>query len=242
MNTHNFKHNFFGTEGFRPDKLKKATIWGAYSASVPTKNTPIKNLIYLGNTGFNTEGEALNNASQTTDYPQNKWGNPFYKDFITNNQPTFLLKGQDSTKSPIQYMIENKTKIVETTQHLATRFEETVIPIRYNPNKDKGIGNIAYFLRTDNRDQNSWDPPRDEELIIKNFPLWLMLWGYEDYVLRHKKINNLDVNGILVIRSDYFSEKLPAYILLSDDFVNGLAPYGDNKDEMNTFELGHWYP
>ena len=69
-----------------------------------------------------------------------------------------------------------------------------------------------------------------------------MLWGYDDYIRKYNYINKLDENGILVIQSDYFNEKYPAYVFLSDDFVNGLAPYGESREEMNVYERGHWYP
>nr|UGV37195.1 MAG: ORF1 [TTV-like mini virus] len=229
--------------GYTPDTAGKKTLWALYRAEEPPSDTLGKQLIYLGRTQYNTEGYPINN-SQTNQYTKDKWGNPFYYTFLQNDQPTYLLTvpATQSSKTPINYIIEKKESKVSEIEGLAQRFEDLVIPVRYNPNKDKGIGNRAYFLRTDKRDQNNWDPPEDETYTLKNFPLWLMLWGYDDYIKKYNYINKLDENGILVIQSDYFNEKYPAYVFLSDDFVNGLAPYGESREEMNVFERGHWYP
>nr|UGV38947.1 MAG: ORF1 [TTV-like mini virus] len=231
------------TTGYTPDTAGKKTLWGLYHAQEPPSETQATQLIYLGRTQYNTEGEPINNTAETN-YNKDKWGNPFHVNFITNTNPTYLLEvpTTQSDKNAIKYIFSQKNQQIKNIQGLAQRFEDLAIPVRYNPNKDKGIGNRAYFLRTDKRDQNNWDPPDDEEYTLKNFPLWLMLWGYEDYIRKYNPINNLDTNGILVIQSDYFNEKLPAYVLISDDFVNGLAPYGESKEEMNVFERGHWYP
>nr|UGV42607.1 MAG: ORF1 [TTV-like mini virus] len=247
LNTKLFEHprfqdQLFGTQGFRPDAAGNKTLWGLYQASEPVDTTKGEQLIYLGNPTYNLEGQPIKDVTSDTQYTRNYWGSPFHTNFITNEQPTYLLTGIESSTTPIKYIFSKKDSQLKSIDKIARRFEETVVPVRYNPNKDKGIGNMAYFLRTDNHAQNNWEPPADEELIIKNFPLWLMLWGFSDYVIRHKKINNLDVNGILVIRSEYLEPKFPSYVLLSDDYVNGVPPWGDSKDEMSTFERGHWFP
>nr|UGV34583.1 MAG: ORF1 [TTV-like mini virus] len=245
LNTRLFEHpkfqdKLFGTQGFRPDRQGKKSLWGLQHAKQDPTTNQGKDLTLLANTMYNTEGEPLDNKS-LTDYNRNSWGNPFYYTYMRNDEPTYLMTTTNS-ENPIQTMITNKETQLKNISNLARRFEDFVTPVRYNPNKDKGLGNQAYFLRTDRQDINNWDPPDDPELIIANFPLWLMLWGFEDYIEKLKKINNLKENGILVIRSDYFNDTLPAYVLLSDGFVNGDGPYNIGRDELNVYERGHWYP
>ncbi len=177
----------------------------------------------------------------TTNYTKENWGNPFFFSYLLQEEPSYIIINK-STTDAIQLINTNKEQELDKITGLARKFDPYVIPVRYNPNKDKGIGNIAYFLRTDSAAKKDWEPPSDDELIIKNFPLWLMLWGFEDYILKHNKINNLDQNGILVIRSDYISEKQTSYVFLSDSFVNGQGPYGVDRDQISLFERGHWYP
>nr|UGV37944.1 MAG: ORF1 [TTV-like mini virus] len=246
LNTRLFKHPKFqyslmGTGPFTPDVQGKQTLWGAqHSQEPPTKNIG-KNLTLLGNSMINDPGTELGGKSKT-EYTSTYWGNPFYYEYLNESDPLYLLQLTNGTETAIDYMITNKDKQVTLIPHLGQKFEPLVQAVRYNPNKDKGIGNLAYFLKTNDRDQNSWDPPNDEEIILRNFPLWLMLWGYEDFILRHKKITNLNDNGILVIRSPYFNESFPAYVLLSDSFVNGQGPYEQDRNTINPYERGHWYP
>lgn len=134
--------------GYTPDTAGKKTLWALYRAEEPPSDTLGKQLIYLGRTQYNTEGYPINN-SQTNQYTKDKWGNPFYYTFLQNDQPTYLLTvpATQSSKTPINYIIEKKESKVSEIEGLAQRFEDLVIPIRYNPNKDKGIGNRAYFFK-----------------------------------------------------------------------------------------------
>ncbi len=101
---------------------------------------------------------------------------------------------------------------------------------------------MAYFKTTYDISQKNWDPPDDEDLIIRNFPLWLMLWGFEEYILKLGYISKLYENGILVIKSDYFNEKLPYYVFISENFKYGQGPYNVPTEEMSTYTRTHWYP
>lgn len=240
-----FQYKLMGTNPFSPDSQGKTTIWGIHRPKEPLNTNKIGDLTLLGNTALNDLGNDLFSATEASKYTQNDWGNPFYYTFLTESEPVYIYQKPDtSSESPVQYLYKNKDKQINSSevQHLARKFEPLVQPVRYNPNKDKGIGNKAYFLRTNDITKIDWEPPQDQDLIIENFPLWLMLWGFQDYVLRHNKITNLNENGILVIRSPYFNEAFPAYVFVSENFVNGQGPYGIDRDELNIYERGHWYP
>nr|UGV34563.1 MAG: ORF1 [TTV-like mini virus] len=248
LNTKLFEHprfqdQLFSTTGFNPDIAAKKTLWGLPNADTtdPATNNKGKDLVYLGNSMYLQTGITVAQQTNKQQYTRRDWGNPFHPYYNTNDEPTYLLIKQDD-KQPIDYIYEKKDSALKDITGLARRFEDILVPVRYNPNKDKGLGNVAYFLRTDKNSQKGWEPPDDQDIIISNFPLWLMLWGFEDYMRKLNKINNLDTNGILVIHSDYFNEKYPAYILLSDNFKNGLGPYETGEEEITVFDRGHWYP
>lgn len=241
----NFQHTLTSTDGFHPDKAGAITIWGLQQAAEPVENSKAETLTLLANSLINDPGVEIGNTTMTQQYTKEKWGNVFYYPYLLGDDPTYILKkdsGQYTTSEAIQHILTNKSKTVKEVPNLARKFEPYIIPVRYNPNKDKGIGNIAYFKTTYDVSQKNWDPPADEELVIRNFPLWLMLWGFEDYMLKHNKITNLNMNGILVIRSPYLSSDLPAYVFLSDSFIHGQGPYHTNRDEVTLFTYEHWFP
>nr|UGV38125.1 MAG: ORF1 [TTV-like mini virus] len=248
LNTKFFEHPIFqypsGTEpgAFHPDKAGTYTIWAAPDI-LHTSQAKGEDLVLLGETKIDTEGQTIKEAvtSTTTTYPRKDWGNPFHFNYLLQQVPTYILQ-QQTGKTPTQYMIEKRSTPLTSITGLAAKFEPFIIPVRYNPNKDRGIGNVAYFKNTYAITDKNWDEPKDEEIILRNFPLWLMLWGYEDYILKYNKINNLNENGILIIKSPYFNETLPAYVFLSDNFINGQGPYDVGRDERNPYTISHWYP
>ncbi|AXQ66466.1 MAG: hypothetical protein QKC56_gp2 [Anelloviridae sp.] len=129
----------------------------------------------------------------------------------------------------------------QTTTQLKT--EPIYFEVRYNPNKDDGDGNEVYFVQNFNAQLKNWDPPTDQDLILRGHPLWLMLWGLQSYIQKTGKFNNLDKNGILVIRTKFFEpEKLGAYVVLSDSFINGQGPYEQDQEEITIFNRQNWYP
>nr|UGV42612.1 MAG: ORF1 [TTV-like mini virus] len=237
LNTKFFQHPIFqylrtSTTGFHPDKAGNQSIWGIAKQSLTGPNY-YKQLAFLGNSMMNVEGVEIEGKSSAEQYKQEDWGNPFFFHYLTNDVETIV------TNDSIQTIFSKKSTQIPTEQY---KHDPYIIPIRYNPNKDKGIGNKAYFLTTYDATHKSWDPPTDPELIIENFPLWLMLWGFEEYMLNTGKISKLDENGILVIRSPYFNESLPAYVFLSDSFVHGQGPYEQDRDHISTYNNSHWYP
>lgn len=188
----------------------------------------LKEFIFLGNTTINTPGTPMNNSSS-----QGKWGNPFYFEHFQMNS-VLTIQTENVTQA-----CSSETEITEST----IKHEPLYYELRYNPNKDNGDGNEAYWVNNFNPQKTDWEPPTDQDLIIRGHPLWLMLWGFADYIEKTKKFNKLDQNGILVIRTKQFAtEPLPAYVLVSDSFINGEGPYEQDRDQINTYNNTHWYP
>lgn len=245
LNTRFFEHPIFqylqtSTNGFHPDIQGKTYIYGLQHAPEPDPTTAkIEELTFLGQTKIFDEGQPMSSKNNVSDYNKDYWGNPFYPSYLNMEDPIFITSENGINLSTA---FSNKTSTIKSWNKLASKFDPFYYEVRYNPNKDKGIGNKAYFKTTYDIQQKNWDPPTDPDLVIENFPLWLMLWGFEDYMLKINKINNLDENGILVIRSEYFSEKLPAFVFLSDNFVNGYGPYDLPQNQMTSYTRNHWYP
>lgn len=245
LNTKFFEHPIFqylqqGTLGYHPDKAGNIYMYGLQNAPIPKpENAQIKQLTFLGNTHINTDGQPIGESKDKTEYNKDKWGNPFETNFLNQDDVIYITNTPTYT---LENAINDKDKIIKDKSEFATKFEPLLYSVRYNPNKDKGIGNAAYFKTTYDISQKNWDEPADESLIVRNFPLWLILWGFEDYMLKLGTINKLHENGILVIKSEYFSEKLPYYVFLSDSFTQGQGPYNVPEQNLSTYTLTHWYP
>lgn len=244
LNTRFFEHPIFqylqqSTTGFHPDKAGKTYMYALQHASPNPSDQKISELTFLGNTHYYDDGQPIGTSSSITDYNKDKWGNPFFTSYLNQDDVIFITSTENYT---LTNAITDKDSKISSKSQFATKFDPLIYNIRYNPNKDKGVGNIAYFKTTYDISQKNWDPPDDEDLIIRNFPLWLMLWGFEDYILKLGYISKLYENGILVIQSDYFSEKLPYYVFISENFKYGQGPYDVPTTEMSTYTRSHWYP
>nr|UGV37004.1 MAG: ORF1 [TTV-like mini virus] len=231
LNTRFFTHPNFqtttGTNGWSPDNKN----WAYALTNPPVTWTPKpqeKQFIFLGDPKLRFEGYPMNGNKDTVN-----WGNIFYvNNFQMHNDIWLTTKNISETY--------NSSTEVDRSQ---IKKEPLYYEVRYNPNKDDGDGNEAYFVTNFNAQKKNWDPPTDQDLIIRGHPLWLMLWGFESYIKKTGKFNNLHKNGILVIRTKYFEpEKLGAYVVLSDSFVNGQGPYEQDAEEISIFNNENWYP
>nr|UGV38480.1 MAG: ORF1 [TTV-like mini virus] len=187
-------------------------------AGTPTKKDE---LVYLGDT---------RNYKQGTGITKDNWGNPFWTHYFGS------IPQYTSSEPPTS----DKWNEQNISKYLTEVHNPPFVTIRYNPDKDDGSTNKAYFV-SNNRTtgDKSFDPPTDPALIIEGLPLPIMLWGWADWMKKLALIHRIDKEYILVIQTDKFSEKFPYYILIDDSFTQGLGPYDTQKtteDELN------WYP
>lgn len=78
--------------------------------------------------------------------------------------------------------------------------------------------------------------------MITDFPLWILLYGWEDFCQKLGKLKNLNQDWILVINCPYLDEKIPYIVILSEYFVYGQGPYDVGRDELTLQDKSHWYP
>lgn len=232
-----FQYPMTAGQGYTPKGNNPPYLYGCPLLEPLTaswKNQKIAgNVVYLGDTMTNDEGHPIQTTTETTQYNRLQWGNPFYNRYLDNSMMTFI------SNCTLSETITKKNETISSLNPQITT-EPFIIQCRYNPYKDKGTSNMAYWLS--NLDAPNWDPPKDPDLIIQGFPLWILLWGWQEFTEKINKIRIKSGNYMLVIRSDAFDEKLPAYVLVSDSWVGGFAPYHRPPSEISTNDYGHWYP
>nr|UGV34910.1 MAG: ORF1 [TTV-like mini virus] len=226
LNTHIFKNADFQhpstTTGYQP---RNNTYM--YSSTATWANLSKENLIYLGDCKNYKPGQPGDIQKK------DNWGNPFHKDYINNNRTVYL-----GTKPPTdQGWTATTTSIQQTLQEMHSPI---AYKMRYNPDRDTGEGNTAYFVdnyRT--AGDNGFAKPGDPNRVIDGFPLWIMLWGWPDWIKKLAEIHRVDDDYILVIQTSFFTENLPYYVLLDDSFINGKSYYDTPQSPK---DLLNWYP
>nr|UGV39315.1 MAG: ORF1 [TTV-like mini virus] len=209
--------NFVGisqTTGYQP---KPNLYLYASQLEKPTKWT---DLIYLGNTERYTEGTHIQNNSLGD---KNTWGNPFVPDYLSSDLHVFLSQS-----------IPSGTTIPE---NLLTETHTLYRQCRYNPHTDTGLGNQAFFKSTSISKDKIYDPPSNPDIIITGFPLWLLLWGWDDWQRKLHSINQIELNYYLVVITNFVTPKLPGYVFVDDFFL-----HHHKQEDLNETQKAHWHP
>nr|UGV38070.1 MAG: ORF1 [TTV-like mini virus] len=210
-------------------------LYGLVQPDIIFTNNTKASCIYLGNTMQQQEGThigAITSNFETT-YTKDKWGNPFFWEYTSGNAELVY-----TNQNPKQ-MWDKRTEKLTADMQKNTHY---IFKARYNPFHDKGIGNVVYFIPTYDKGTTNWEPPKDPDLVWRDKPLWLVLWGIEDIVKRMGKCTNIDMDWILVFKSSYLLPPQPHYVILSYDFVHGRGPYDTEKEFMTADDLTHWFP
>nr|UGV39582.1 MAG: ORF1 [TTV-like mini virus] len=189
-----------------------------------------QDLVYLGNTNHYDPGTP--GGEPNAEYPfMNKkyWGNPFH--YQTANQQVKMYISATNPTTIQKTQLSQQASVTETDEPV---FQEC----RYNPYADKGYGNECYFLSNTISKKKVWDPPDNKKLYNFGYPIWLLLWGWGDWQLKLKEINQIGINYQLIFKTDKILPKLPAYIPVNYNFV---YVDEDSKPLTETDKL-HWYP
>nr|UGV38620.1 MAG: ORF1 [TTV-like mini virus] len=237
LNTVFFAHSCFQfrqqhTWGYTPNGNNY--LYGIQHPEIPYENNKRNAAIYLGNTQLNEEGRP---AGATTKTSQSFWGNPFHWTYLNGEAPTFIT---NATEDPERYLAS--AQLTSNIQKTLFRKTDSYITMRYNPFKDLGKGNRIYMIPTYDYSHNNWEPTADKDLMLEDFPLWIMLWGFENILKKMGKCPNIDYDWVLVINCKYLSATEPYIVLLSDYFVNGQGPYDAEREHIKPNDYSHWYP
>nr|UGV37833.1 MAG: ORF1 [TTV-like mini virus] len=240
LNTKNFNSRNFQLQGTqtwyepRRDKYYQYTFGNGHTNPNALQK---KDMIYLGNTLDIQPG--IQNADTLNEFLSRKFmGSPFWLEYNNGDKVVWI------SNKPPKTLYEQFETLKSTS--LTIRTIPTFIPCRYTPSRDTGNSNMAYFL-SNARQEEGWDPPQDPNLIITGYPLWVMLWGLIDWQKKLKLIQQPDYNYILVIRSDCFDEKQPAYVFMDHAFRQNTNPYyrGDephHPGSLSDSNQQHFYP
>lgn len=241
LNTSTFKYHDWQeppTSGYKPqDNL---WFYGAINGTPTDPNeTPVKQLIYLGGTGPYQKGITIGDTNIKTYFSNSKqWGNIFHDDYTQGTSPVFV-----TNKSPtdiIQIWDTIKNRKVKESQIFTPRSIPLWLPCRYNPFADKATNNKIWQVSI-HSDHTQWKPIDNPLLQRNDLPLWLIVWGWQDWQKKNQQTSQPDINYLTVISSPYIScyPKQDYYVLLDDAFWDGHSTY---IEEITDSDKKHWYP
>lgn len=210
------------TLGYIPKHTRDGNIYlyGTHNGA-PHDDTLIqwKDLVYLGETQRYTEGTPIKTANDNLP-DRNTWGNPFHHSYQDPDARLFY-----STSKP-----KNNVK--------PSRIYYIWEPCRYNPLKDTGIGNKMYFKSTSIAQTPFNQLPDNPKIILQDMPLWLMAWGFTNWIKKSKPIQHLDDDYQIVFQSDFITPKRSCYLFIDQYFRQ---PPGTPASLTET-ERAHWHP
>lgn len=223
--------------GYSPRQNQGKKIYLYYiKPPVPTGTQTIKieNIKFLGNTNLNQPGEFIpadiTPENIQTKYPQSKWGNPFYKNYMQKTSNIYM------SETTLANLINNKSSIY------ATWFTETHMAeaIRYNPFRDQGTGN-KIWIQSIKQDSNGWNPPEEPSIYVSSFlPLWVLAYGFEDFQKKNNRVTNIDTDYMVVIQTNFDKPTITQTLPIIDvQFMQGKSPY---EDAASPLDFDRWYP
>lgn len=242
-----FKYN--ETSGYYSKKLPSGQKVYLYSTgknplSITGANiTKITDLIFLGNTQQNYEGQKFppkssHESIQTyiNDYNREKWGNPFHTLYLTRKYYVY-----QSTKT----YNELAKRVVEQTEQINITATDSFTEVyltdakRYNPFNDDGTKNTIY-LKTVRDYTDEWSFPTDVDLIQAGLPLWVLCFGFVDFLKKAKKNLKIDDEWMVVLKTSHTTEPTQPFMpLLDPNFIQGNSPY---EKQPNPQDQLRWYP
>nr|UGV42508.1 MAG: ORF1 [TTV-like mini virus] len=230
-------------------------LWATTSeiTEATINTTKINQLIPLTNTQDYTNGKSYEEYHDTNmkadTYIKNPStaGNPFMSDYLKGDitvltstlSPTqFMEHYRQATQSDYDKIQASDTIQSKNMQQFNWQIVNLTYTLRYNPYKDKGSNNRCWFLSSIDGG-HGWDPPGKPDLENENLPLWILFFGYSDFIKKTSQLHRIDEQYTIVFRSQYLNETKPDIIPLSNSFYEGHSPY---ENEIEDSDTTRWFP
>lgn len=241
---HNFQN--YATTGYQPKN--EVYLYGLLNGDRNLNNVNAEELIYLGAPGLMDKGHQIKQIIdadiQTWDKRVSKyfsnykyWGNPFDATWLIQDGPRLLT----TNISPNNFKTSFPSRDTKIGSKMQEYLEPLIYKCRYCPNADTGIGNKVYLV-PNIRDQTNWDPLNNKNLIVEGYPLWTALFGWIDWQKQQREAQQIDINYITVIVTNFINPKLPYYVVLDSNFTSETDPQSPYIKQLTESDRQHWYP
>lgn len=230
------------TQGYKPQD--NISFWGLQNGGSPKpEETPMKKLVYLGNTCPLTQGKRIEEATATEQYFTNinNWGNIFDPIWLVGSSPLFSTNKTLQEIKTYASTSQQKDKPIKDTNLFVRRTIPNILNCRYNPLKDKGKGN-KIFLISITSDINTWHEPTNPKLMRQDLPLWILCWGWYDWQKKLQEVHLIDNEYLTVIVSPYIEPFSHYYIPLDENFLDQTEPTSPYQDYLTDGDTKNFHP
>nr|UGV35155.1 MAG: ORF1 [TTV-like mini virus] len=205
------------------------------------EGTQIHKIIFLGNTQHNYEGETFpdkKSGEEVTQYikryDKTKWGNPFHTKYL--NRTYRVYQSTTYYNKMAQKMISSNPTIEHTDSFTEVFLTDAK---RYNSFNDDGSNNTI-FLKSVKDTTDGWSFPEDQDLIQSGLPLWILTFGFVDFLKKAKRNLKIDDEWMVVLKTKHTTEPTQPFMPLLDvNFIQGNSPY---EKQPNPLDQLRWYP
>lgn len=256
LNTNLFQNRKMGTNEYYCQTIgtKHIWLWATTDAHLTETQQPTaSHLISLSNCKYNRQGFSYEELKRNPPTPpggqkfdwtyykthiQDFAGNPFYTSYLNHQHEDHPILLQKTAENPQACLPDTENGPCEGFVILHNPF---VYRLRYSPNADDGGTNNTFLLQNF-RDEHGWNEPSDYRLQLEGFPLWINWWGFLDFQKEQHILPNIDTSCIFACTTSTIhgiDPQLPAYVPLSQDFIEGKSPY---EPGVNPVDFKRWYP
>nr|UGV36377.1 MAG: ORF1 [TTV-like mini virus] len=237
--TPNFANTPQGTQPWQP----KEGYW-LYGTRNGSEQSKLTELIFVGQTKTYTIGIPIGEQgwmtySQTQKKYEN-FGNPFHPDYFNGNRQLWISKSNPMTVFNGNYKTQtiNSYNKTHTQNGIARVTQPLWTTVRYTPERDTGENQIYLLKISDNK--FNWNEPDDADLIYEGYPLWCLLWGWVDWQIKYKKIQKVETEYLLVIRTPFTFPKKEYLVPINKNFIEGKSPW--DPESIYPEDKENWRP
>nr|UHM26111.1 MAG: ORF1 [Torque teno midi virus] len=237
--------------------LLKAAAMNTRYANLGCCNTNQLLTIYYLDPIFYAYGNWCHQAAQTQPYLPNSSPLPKYflwlpgENINTNTQDddkhryTRPTNFDDSISWDKGWFCTKLMTAIQISSSTTPTQKQAALPVnvtRYNPNYDSGQLSEMWFCSGFSSGHEK--PDKDHDLYMSGFPLWMLVWGFINYVQMKKRDKTFFDTYYVVLKSPAFfpEPQIGAgtyYIPIDEEFMLGKLPY----DEYVTHTMkANWYP
>nr|UGV38032.1 MAG: ORF1 [TTV-like mini virus] len=255
LNTKFFqKHNFKQKTPLEPYSPSTGTYIFAVGGTTTIDTAKRENLILLGNTLDFFTGDTIGSMTATGSGDQKwksqvetyftkrtNWGNPFKSTYFDHDPDSgiiliYHIQATENLKDKLKNLTDKPLK----EQQFLTPTMPFYIDCRYNPQADTRR-NATFVTRITEGDR-TWQRPSDPNLYTDGLPLWCLLWGWKDFLLKAGTPQHLETDYIQVIVSDHISpEDYDFYVPLDWFFLHDRSPYCE-EGHIKPYDYNNWHP
>nr|UGV35367.1 MAG: ORF1 [TTV-like mini virus] len=244
-----YNYKLHPTTGYIPKKDKY--MFSLQNGVTDISKTPIKKLIYLGQSKEYTKGRTIESTIQNSESfettwdryfsTSTNWGNIFEPKYLTQEVPILT-----SNFSPTELKQKFKSQTTSLTgnetigPYITQTTHQLLVECRYNPYADTG-GNTIFIVPITKPEQTELHVPGDPKFKTENYPLWLEAWGFLDF---ERKLlgQTIDTDYQLVIQSPHINPSMFYYIPIDPEMETGRSKYRPPDTQPTVYDQLHWHP